>query len=102
MPNRQMRLAAALSAGSVAIDDFAVASTTPEMERDATVKAARAFYEFWNTGDEALLKQALAENFTEHALPPTRPQGPDGPKSPPERRSAPPSPARRSDRGLAP
>ncbi len=36
------------------------------------MKAARAFYEFWNTGDEALLKQALAETFT--VLPPTRPK----------------------------
>ena len=33
--------------------DFVVASTISEMERDATGKTAQAFYEFWNTGDEA-------------------------------------------------
>ena len=33
------------------------------MERDATGKTARAFYEFWNTGDEALPKKALAEKL---------------------------------------
>ena len=37
------------------------------------------FYEFWNTGDVALLKQAVAENFTDRTLPPGRPQGPEGP-----------------------
>jgi hypothetical protein len=33
------------------------------MERDATGKTARAFYEFWNTGDEALPEKALAEKL---------------------------------------
>jgi predicted ester cyclase len=47
--------------------------------REATVKAVRAFYDFLNTGDEALLKQAIAENFTDRTLPPGRPQGPEGP-----------------------
>ena len=59
-----------------------------ETERGAAPKAARAVYELWNTGDEAVLKQALAENFADHALPqgskgevtpisvqPTRPPG---------------------------
>jgi SnoaL-like polyketide cyclase len=36
-------------------------------------------FELWNTGDETLLKQAIAENFTDHTLPPGQPQGPDGP-----------------------
>jgi hypothetical protein len=41
------------------------------MERDATGKTARAFYEFWNTGDdEALPKKALAENFANCAVRP--------------------------------
>ena len=40
---------------------------------------ARAFYDFWNTGDEAYLKQAIAMNFTDRTLPPGRPQGPEGP-----------------------
>ena len=43
------------------------------------MKAVRAFYDFWNTGDETLLKQAIAENFTDRTLPPGRPQGPEGP-----------------------
>ena len=34
-----------------------------KMERDATGKAARAFNDFWITGDEAQLKQALVENL---------------------------------------
>jgi predicted ester cyclase len=43
------------------------------------VKAVRAFYDFWNTGEESLLKQAVAANFTDHTQPPGRPQGPEGP-----------------------
>ena len=69
--------ALALVADSVTIGNPFVASTVAEMQRDATVNAARAFYEFLNTGDETLLKQAVAENFTDHTLPPGRPQGPD-------------------------
>ena len=61
--------APALSADSVTADDFVIASMISETERDATTKAARAVYELWNTGDEAVLKQALAENFADHALP---------------------------------
>ena len=68
MLDRPMYLALALSADSVAIDDFVTASTIYETERDATAEAARAFNEFWNTGDEAALKQALAENFADHAM----------------------------------
>ena len=34
---------------------------------------------FWNTGDESLLKAAISPNFTDHTLPPGRPQGPQGP-----------------------
>jgi predicted ester cyclase len=71
--------APALAADGVTIDDLVVAATIPDAQREATLKAIRAFYDFWNTGDEALLKQALAENFTDHTLPPGRPQGPEGP-----------------------
>ncbi len=69
MLNRPMGLTPALSADSVTADDFVTASMISEREHDATAKAARAFHEFWNTGDEAVLKQALAENFADHALP---------------------------------
>ena len=67
------------AADSVKIDDLVVAATIPDAQREATLKAIRAFYEFWNTGDEALLKEAIADSFTDHTLPPGRPQGPEGP-----------------------
>jgi predicted ester cyclase len=90
VPNRALALgflaalalslsAPALAAESVTINDLVVATTIPDAQREATLKAVRAFYEFWNTGDEALLKQAIAENFTDHTLPAGRPQGPEGP-----------------------
>jgi predicted ester cyclase len=56
-----------------------VAATIPDAQRETTIKAARAFYDFWNSGDEAFLKEAVAPNFTDRTLPPGRPQGPDGP-----------------------
>ena len=41
--------------------------------------AADAFYGFWTNGSEALLGAAIAPTFTDHTLPPGRPQGPAGP-----------------------
>jgi predicted ester cyclase len=67
------------AAESVRINDLVVASPIPDAQRDATMKAVRAFYDFWNTGDETLLQEAIAPNFTDHTLPPGRPQGPQGP-----------------------
>ncbi|HTF73262.1 MAG TPA: ester cyclase [Bradyrhizobium sp.] len=69
----------AFAADSVKINDLVVAVPIPDAQREATLKAVRAFYDFWNTGDEALLKEAVAPNFTDHTLPPGRPQGPEGP-----------------------
>src|SRR5713101_5994923 len=69
----------AFPADSVKINDLVVAASIPDAQREATMKAVRAFYDFWNTGDEALLKEAIAPNFTDHTLPPGRPQGPEGP-----------------------
>ena len=69
----------ALAAESIKINDLVVAATIPETQRDATMKAVRAFYDFWNTGDETLLQEAIAPNFIDHTLPPGRPQGPQGP-----------------------
>jgi predicted ester cyclase len=74
-----MMAAPALTAEGVHIDELVVATSIPESQRDATVKAARAFYEFWNTGDEADLERAIAPTFTDHTLPSGRPQGPQGP-----------------------
>ena len=71
--------APAFAADSVRIIDLIIAAPMPDAQREATMKAIRAFYDFWNTGDEALLKQAIASNFTDHTLPPGRPQGPEGP-----------------------
>jgi predicted ester cyclase len=90
MPNSSLSLASlaalaislsapALATGGVEINDLVIAGQIPEAQRDATVKAIRTFYEFWNTGDEALLKEAIAPNFTDHTLPAGRPQGPEGP-----------------------
>ena len=62
--------APALASDTVKINELVVASSIANTQRDATVKAAIAFYEFWNTGDESLLKQAVAINFTDHTLPP--------------------------------
>jgi predicted ester cyclase len=69
----------AVAADSVEINDLVVAASIPDAQREATMKAVRAFYDFWNTGDEALLKDAIAPNFTDHTLPSGRPQGPQGP-----------------------
>ena len=69
----------AFAADSVKIDNLVVAVPIPDAQREATLKAVRAFYDFWNTGDEALLKEAIAPDFTDHTLPPGRPQGPQGP-----------------------
>jgi predicted ester cyclase len=68
-----------LAADGVRINDLVVVSPVTDAQREATMKAVRAFYDFWNTGNEALLKEAIAPNFTDHTLPPGRPQGPQGP-----------------------
>ncbi|PAY10224.1 MULTISPECIES: ester cyclase [Bradyrhizobium] len=72
-------LAAPARADEVKIDDLVVAAAVPSAERDATVAAAKAFYQFWNSGDEAALKAAISDNFVDHTLPAGRPQGPQGP-----------------------
>ncbi len=72
-------LTPAFGADSVKINELIIAGPIPDAQGDATMKAVRAFYDFWNTGDEALLKEAISSNFTDHTLPPGRPQGPQGP-----------------------
>jgi predicted ester cyclase len=71
--------ASALGADGVKINDLVIAGPISAAHREAAVKAVRAFYDFWNTGDAALLKQAIAEDFSDRTLPPGRPQGPEGP-----------------------
>jgi predicted ester cyclase len=69
----------AFAADSVRINDLVVAAQLSDAQREAAIKAVRAFYDFWNSGDEVLLKEAVAPNFTDHTLPAGRPQGPEGP-----------------------
>jgi predicted ester cyclase len=67
------------AADGVKINELVVAASIPDAQRDVIINATRAFYDFWNTGDDALLKQAIGPSFTDHTLPPGRPQGPEGP-----------------------
>ena len=46
---------------------------------NSQVVAARRYDTFWNTGDEALARAALAPNFIDSTLPAGRPQGLAGP-----------------------
>ena len=51
----------------------------PRAQVDVQTIAARRYDTFWNTGDEALARSALAPNFIDNTLPPGRPQGLTGP-----------------------
>jgi predicted ester cyclase len=51
----------------------------PREQADAQIIAARRYDTFWNTGDEALERTALAPNFVDNTLPTGRPQGVAGP-----------------------
>jgi predicted ester cyclase len=51
----------------------------PRAQVDVQIIAARRYDTFWNTGDEALARSALAPNFIDNTLPPGRPQGLTGP-----------------------
>ncbi len=72
----------AAAAEEATIKDLIVAGALSPTERAGVERAVRAFYAFWNTGDEALLREALAPGFTDHTLPPGRPQGPEARPSP--------------------
>ena len=56
MPDKFPPLASAVSADGI--------------RENARAKAVRASYEFWSTGDEALLERAFAETFAEHLVGP--------------------------------
>jgi hypothetical protein len=52
----------------------ALALSADNVRDNARAKAVRASYEFWSTGDEALLERAFAETFAEHLVgPPCEP-----------------------------
>jgi len=55
------------------------AGDIPPARRAAMLASARKFYQFWSTGDEDLLRQAISDRFVDHTLPAGRPQGPAGP-----------------------
>ena len=44
------------------------ALSADSIRENARAKAVRASYEFWNTGNEALLEQAFAETFAEQPV----------------------------------
>ena len=69
----------AAQAAGVRIANLVIAPGVPAAQRDADLGAARAFYQFWNTGSEDALGTALAAGFVDHTLPEGRPQGPQGP-----------------------
>ena len=66
---------AALSAPA----QITVAAVADRAQREALTTAARRYASFWNTGDEALARQALAPDFVDRTLPPGRAQGVPGP-----------------------
>ncbi|TWB46193.1 putative ester cyclase [Rhizobium sp. ERR 922] len=70
--------APAFAAAPLKIDDIVHSAKRSHAEASAET-AARHFYSFWNTGDEADLKAAISPSFTDHTLPDGRPQGPEGP-----------------------
>jgi predicted ester cyclase len=45
---------------------------------EQSIRAARHFYAFWDTGNPEHIKQAVAPFFIDNTLPPGRPQGPQG------------------------
>ena len=51
----------------------------PKEQAEAQIFAAQRYDGFWNTGDEALARAALAQNFIDSTLPTGRPQGLAGP-----------------------
>lgn len=51
----------------------------PAAQAEASALAARRYASFWNNGDEALARAALAPEFIDRTLPPGRAQGLPGP-----------------------
>jgi predicted ester cyclase len=56
-----------------------VDKSLPKAQLQAEILAARRYDTFWNNGDEALARAALAATFRDNTLPPGRPQGLSGP-----------------------
>lgn len=56
-----------------------IAIAGDRLQAEVSVLAARRYAAFWNTGDPAYAKAALAPNFNDPTLPAGRPQGIAGP-----------------------
>jgi predicted ester cyclase len=74
-------IAYAFAADSALIEPHTLIAdrSLPRAQVDSQVIAARRYDTFWNTGDEALARAALAPNFVDSTLPAGRPQGLVGP-----------------------
>lgn len=59
--------------------ELIVERSAPPAQLRAVLKPVNALYGFWDNGSPGLLHEALAPGFTDHTLPPSRPQGPTGP-----------------------
>ncbi|MGN6237695.1 ester cyclase [Dyella sp.] len=68
----------AAPAASSAPAQITIAAEADPAQREALTTAARRYASFWNTGDEALARQALAPDFVDRTLPPGRAQGVQG------------------------
>jgi predicted ester cyclase len=59
--------------------ELIVSHDLPPARVSSILKPVEAFYGFWANGSPALLAKAIGGDFTDHTLPPGRPQGPTGP-----------------------
>jgi predicted ester cyclase len=69
----------AADTGLIEPHSLIVDRSLPKAQVKSQVIAARRYDTFWNTGDEALARAALAPNFVDNTLPIGRAQGPAGP-----------------------
>ena len=74
-------IAYTLAADTVLLEPhhLSIDRSLPRRQLDAQIIAARRYDTFWDTGDEALARSALASNFIDDTLPIGRAQGIDGP-----------------------
>src|SRR5260370_14811028 len=57
------------AAESIKINDLLAAAAIPDAQRDATMKALRASYDFWNTGHQTLLQEPTPPTFVHNRRP---------------------------------
>ena len=69
----------ASGAGLVQPGKLVIDRSLPRAIAEANALAARRYDTFWDTGDEALARQALSPRFIDRTLPPGRVQGVEGP-----------------------